>query len=135
VDGSLIWLAVPYGVIDVSDPLYRNTLNRIETELVVPDGGVRRYLGDTFYGGSEWILLASSYGWARLQMGDRRTAEDMLTWIDNAATDHGYLPEQVQDHAQSPYMLNYWRNKWGSTATPLLWSHAMHAILADELAR
>jgi hypothetical protein len=30
-------------------------------------------------------------------------------------------------------MLAYWRERWGATATPLLWSHAMHVILHDEL--
>lgn len=32
-------------------------------------------------------------------------------------------------------MLAYWRARWGATATPLLWSHAMHVVLADELDR
>jgi GH15 family glucan-1,4-alpha-glucosidase len=47
--------------------------------------------------------------------------------------DEGHLPEQVQDYVQSPWMLAYWRRKWGSTATPLLWSHAMHVVLTKEL--
>lgn len=133
VDGSLLWLAVPFGLVDVDDPTYRNTVARIRDELVVPGGGVRRYLGDTFYGGSEWILLAATYGWVALTCGDRDTASRMLGWIESAATSDGYLPEQVQDHVQSPYMLTYWRRKWGSTATPLLWSHAMHIVLTEEL--
>jgi isomaltose glucohydrolase len=133
VDGSLLWLAVPFGLTGPDDLLYRNTLTRIRDELLVPGGGVRRYLGDTFYGGSEWILLAASYGWACLGHGDKASAEQMLAWIEHAATADGYLPEQVQDHVQSPYMLAHWRQKWGSTATPLLWSHAMHVILTDEL--
>lgn len=63
VDGSLLWLAIPFGIVGVDDPTYRNTVMRIRQEVVVPDGGVRRYLGDTFYGGSEWILLAATLGW------------------------------------------------------------------------
>lgn len=55
------------------------------------------------------------------------------TSVDSTATPEGYLPEQVQDHVQSPYMLAHWRQKWGATATPLLWSHAMHVVLTDEL--
>jgi isomaltose glucohydrolase len=133
VDGSLLWLAVPFGLVDLDNPTYRNTVTRISQELVVPSGGVRRYLGDTFYGGSEWILLAATYGWISLSAGDPKTAEQMLAWIESAATNNGYLPEQVQDHVQSHYMLAYWRQKWGSTATPLLWSHAMHVVLSDEL--
>ena len=133
VDGSLLWLAVPFGLVDIDDPTYRNTVTRIRQELVVPGGGVRRYLGDTFYGGSEWILLAATFGWVALAGGEREVAHQMLAWIEGAATDEGHLPEQVQDHVQSPYMLAYWRQKWGSTATPLLWSHAMHVILTIEL--
>jgi hypothetical protein len=44
------------------------------------------------------------------------------------------LPEQVQEHVQSPFMLDFWRAKWGQTATPLLWSHAMHVVLDDVCA-
>jgi GH15 family glucan-1,4-alpha-glucosidase len=133
VDGSLLWLAVPFALVEVNHPTFRNTLTRIRQELVVPGGGVRRYLGDTFYGGSEWILLAATYGWVCLAAGESEPARHMLAWIEAAATVEGYLPEQVQDHVQSPYMLGFWKEKWGATATPLLWSHAMHAILAEQL--
>lgn len=63
VDGSLLWLTVPFGLVATDGPTYRNTVTRIRQELVVPDGGVQRYLGDSFYGGSEWILLAATLGW------------------------------------------------------------------------
>lgn len=45
VDGSLLWLAVPFGVVEITDPIFVNTVTRIEQELVVPGSGVRRYLG------------------------------------------------------------------------------------------
>ncbi|WP_077488792.1 glycoside hydrolase family 15 protein [Sinomonas mesophila] len=133
VDGSLLWLAIPFNLVTVDDPLFQNTLSRIRDELLVPDGGLRRYLGDTFYGGSEWILLAATYGWVAVASGDRATAGRMLDWIEAAATPEGLLPEQVQNHVQSPYMLEFWRRRWGATATPLLWSHAMHIVLREEL--
>ena len=135
VDGSLLWLGVPFGVVDVDSDLYRTTVQRVDDELRLPGGGVRRYLGDTFYGGSQWILLAASLGWARLAQGDAETASAMLAWIEGSATAEGYLPEQVADVVQSPHMLAYWRERWGATATPLLWSHAMHVVLLDEVAR
>ena len=65
--------------------------------------------------------------------GDSDLAPQLLTWIEGSANHEGYLPEQVADDAQSPHMLAYWRERWGATATPLLWSHAMHVILHDEL--
>jgi GH15 family glucan-1,4-alpha-glucosidase len=133
VDGSLMWLAVPFGLVTLDDPLFVNTMIRIEQELLVPGGGVRRYLGDTFYGGSEWILLAATLGWIRALRGDPDGAAAMLCWIENAATDEGFLPEQVYDHVQSPYMLDFWRSNWGTTATPLLWSHAMHVVFTAKV--
>ena len=133
VDGSLLWLATPFNLVEITDPTFVNTVTRIEQELVVPGGGVRRYLGDTFYGGSEWILLAATLGWVRTQGGDTVGGMAMLDWIESAANADGLLPEQLQDHVQSPYMLEFWRAKWGQTATPLLWSHAMHVVLDDVI--
>jgi GH15 family glucan-1,4-alpha-glucosidase len=133
VDGSLLWLATPFNLVEPTDPTFVNTVTRIEQELVVPGGGVRRYLGDTFYGGSEWILLAATLGWVRARGGDTVGGTAMLDWIESAATADGLLPEQLQDHVQSPYMLQFWRAKWGPTATPLLWSHAMHVVLDDVI--
>ena len=133
VDGSLLWLGVPLGIVPVDGRLYATTVGRIRDELYRPEGGVRRYQGDTFYGGGQWILLAASLGWATLAMGDSDLALQLLAWIEDSANDEGYLPEQVADDPQSPHMLAYWRERWGATATPLLWSHAMHVILHDEL--
>jgi GH15 family glucan-1,4-alpha-glucosidase len=92
---------------------------------------VHRYQGDTFYGGAQWILLACA---AKAQ-GDTALAEGLVAWIEASATDKGHLPEQVADDVQSPHMLRYWRQRWGHTATPLLWSHAMHLVLLDDLGR
>lgn len=135
VDGSLLWLGPPFNVLPVDGDLYRTTYRRIVDELYRPGGGVRRYLGDTFYGGSQWILLAASLGWAALRRGDHDLAQALIAWIESAANDQGHLPEHVTDHVQSPHMRAYWRQRWGPTATPLLWSHAMHIVLRDELDR
>ena len=82
VDGSLLWLGVPFGVIDLDSDLYRVTVTRVRQELYRPDGGVWRYQGDTFYGGSQWILLAASLGWATLAMGDHDLAPSTPVGLD-----------------------------------------------------
>lgn len=133
VDGSLLWIGVPFGLVEVAGDLYRTTVTRVREELYQIGGGVRRYQGDTFYGGSQWILLAASLAWASLALGERDLAVRLHSWIADQADDDGYLPEQVANNVQSPHMLGYWRARWGATATPLLWSHAMHMVLADEL--
>jgi isomaltose glucohydrolase len=47
VDASLLWLALPFGVVDVQDPLMVRTAARLSDELVGPTGGVRRCTGSS----------------------------------------------------------------------------------------
>jgi GH15 family glucan-1,4-alpha-glucosidase len=135
VDGSLVWVFIPYRIVPLDADLAATTIGRVRDELQLTSGGVRRYQGDTFFGGAEWILLAASLGCVSVAQGDNRLAEGLLNWIEGTATADGFLPEQVTDNVQSPHMLRYWQQRWGQTACPLLWSHAMHLILLDDLGR
>jgi isomaltose glucohydrolase len=135
VDGSLLWTFVPYALAPIDVAIALTTIGRIRDELHLPARGVRRYRGDTFYGGAQWILLAASLGCVANAQGDTKLAEGLLAWIEASADDKGQLPEQVAGDVQSPHMLRYWRQRWGDTATPLLWSHAMHLVLLDDLGR
>ncbi len=63
VDGSLAWAAVPFGLLDPADPLMTATAEAIAADLTGPTGGIYRYLGDTYYGGGEWLPLAGHLGW------------------------------------------------------------------------
>jgi isomaltose glucohydrolase len=129
VDASLLWLALPFDVIAPDDERMVATAARITTELLGPTGGVRRYLGDSFYGGGEWILLTAWLGWHRATTGDIEGAKECQAWIEQAATSDGHLPEQVVAAPQDPAQVAPWVEFWGSVATPLLWSHAMYLVL------
>lgn len=136
VDGSLLWLAAPYGVMRPDEPAFAATLRRIEAELVGPDGGVHRYAADTFYGGGEWLLLTAALGRVYLRRGgpgDRERAEGCMRWIEAQAGPDGWLPEQVDTYALHPDRIDEWRLAWGDSARPLLWSHATHLALLAEL--
>ena len=133
VDASLLWLALPFGVVATDDPLFVGTVDRVERELKVPAGGVRRYLGDTFYGGGEWLILTAWLGWAHHAAGRADAALECLEWVESTATASLDLPEQVDTHPQSPERVAEWVERWGPAATPLLWSHAMYLTLVDEL--
>lgn len=133
VDASLLWLALPFGVVPPDDPTFVRTVERVQAELQVAGGGVRRYLGDTFYGGGEWVLLTAWLGWALNQLGRRDEAIACLEWIESTATSTLDLPEQVAEHPQSLGHVAEWVDRWGPVATPLLWSHAMYLVLVDEL--
>jgi GH15 family glucan-1,4-alpha-glucosidase len=129
VDGSLLWLGVPFGVLALDDPLLEATVEQVRRDLTGPGGGIYRYLGDTYYGGGEWLLLTSSLAWHDGLAGNRDAFERSRAWVRAQARANGDLPEQVVTSAQVESMIDPWRRRWGEVATPLLWSHAMYLIV------
>ncbi|MDA3810507.1 MAG: glycoside hydrolase family 15 protein [Spirochaetaceae bacterium] len=132
VDASLIWLAVPYDIIELDDPAMVKTIEEIEKNLLV-EGGVKRYSEDTYYGGGRWILLSAFLGWYYIRAGRFEEAAILREWIATQSLKDGKLPEQVSEQVNDPSMIQPWVERWGSVATPLLWSHAMFLILHEEL--
>jgi GH15 family glucan-1,4-alpha-glucosidase len=129
VDGNLIALAVPNGLYLPDDCVMRATVERIEADLRRNGGGVHRYTTDTYYGGGEWILLTAWLGWYYVRLGDSTRARQLLEWVEALADAHGELPEQTAANLNQPAYLDEWRQRWGESARPLLWSHAAHIIL------
>lgn len=128
VDGSLPWLAVPFGLVPPDDPAMTKTVQRIERELF-NEGGVKRYRNDTYYGGGDWILLSCWLGWYYASVGRRGEAKSQLAWAAAQADSDGLLPEQsLQDVNDRAYVAE-WERRWGPVANPLLWSHAMYLVL------
>ena len=133
LDGSLLWTAVPYGLVRVDDPLFQATVAAIERDIRYPGGGVYRYRADVYFGGGEWLLLTAWLGWVYVLQGRRAEAESILNWIENQADAQGFLPEQVAGHLLHPEHLVPWEARWGTSAKPLLWSHAMYLVLYTAL--
>ena len=134
VDGSLAAAIAPLGFTDAASDVARRTIDVLEAHLFV-DGGVHRYLGDTFFGGGQWPLLTCFLGLAHLAAGDRERAEELLQYAAATATPELDLPEQVPGHLIAPGMRQAWIDRWGPVATPLLWSHAMFLRLGIALDR
>lgn len=134
VDSSLLWLAIPYGLVQKDDPIFEQTLQRIEQDLHRVEGGVYRYRADVYFGGGEWILLTAWLAWVYTERGHIQRATQLLHWIEAQAGTDGSLPEQVNTHLLAPDQYVPWVKKWGDVATPLLWSHAMYLILEAKLA-
>lgn len=130
IDASLLWLSVPFGVVDVDDIRMVQTVMAIERQLLA-GCGVHRYADDSYYGGGQWILLSAWLGWYYAKRGEREKADKMLGWIEGRFTESG-LPEQVQDRLLAPDFYQGWLERSGRPADPLLWSHAMHLILSAE---
>ncbi len=132
VDGSLPACVVPFGLVSPDDDLAAMTRAAVAKDLDF-DGGVHRFTADVFYGGGQWILLSALLGWNLAVAGDTAGALRHLRWIADQVDEHGDLPEQVPHHLLHPGSRDEWLARWGSVATPLLWSHGMYLILADEL--
>jgi len=133
VDASLICVATPYNLLSPTHPIMQATLEQIETDLHRPGGGVYRYLGDTYYGGGEWVLLAAWLGWHYALNGKVKQARELLHWVETQADIDGNLPEQVSSHLLAPERYAEWETRWGVVANPLLWSHAMYLLLYETL--
>lgn len=133
VDASLMWLCEPFQVFSADQPSMSATLAKIRNDLQSEAGGVRRYLGDEYYGGGQWILLTAWKGWINYKTGDRKQAIQALDWISSQADPLGRLPEQVPYPLPPSDLYNQWVERWGTPASPLLWSHAMYLVLYSQL--
>jgi isomaltose glucohydrolase len=130
VDASLLWCTVPFDLYAPDDPVMRATAGAVRADLCGRTGGVYRYVGDTYYGGGEWILLTAWLGWYDAAIGNTDGVRAAWDWIRHAATTTLDLPEQTTDGVQDPGMVESWVKRWGPVATPLLWSHAMYLIMS-----
>jgi GH15 family glucan-1,4-alpha-glucosidase len=133
VDASLLWLSLPFGVVEPDHPLMQETVRHIESRLLFR-GGVTRYPEDTYYGGGRWLILSCWLGWHYARTGRTAEARIMLAWVAAQADAEGNLPEQVSTDVIDPTMIEPWVKRWGPVARPLVWSHAMYLVLKRELA-
>lgn len=132
VDGSLSSLIAPLGVVAPRSELAAATRAALTAQLE-NGGGVYRFTADTFYGGGRWPLLSCFLGLSYAAAGDEAEARRLFAWAVGTATDDQLLPEQVDGELLAPERRQEWIERWGTVATPLLWSHAMVLRLAAEL--
>jgi GH15 family glucan-1,4-alpha-glucosidase len=132
VDASLLALISPLRFIPAGSAVGMATIAAIANALEIDDG-VHRYADDTYFGGGQWPLLSCMLGLARSDAGDHDGALRSLRWAASTATATGDLPEQVDWHLLHPEHEQEWVQRWGPSAVPLLWTHAMVLRLAVEL--
>jgi GH15 family glucan-1,4-alpha-glucosidase len=134
VDASLLWLAVPFGVVSARDPVMAATAEAVALGLDL-GAGTRRYTADTYYGGGAWPLLTAWLGWYHCSTGDLDGARQCQAWVEGCFDTAGRLPEQVGGENRDPSAYQAWVARWGPPAADLAWSHAMYFVLSDELER
>lgn len=132
VDASLLSMATPFDLVALDDPRMVATVRAIDEQLSTPSGGVRRYVGDEYYGGSPWLLLTAWRGWHARRQGDANAHARARDWVRMSAGHDGLMPEQRVDEPQLPDMVAAWEARWGTAADPLLWSHAKYLLMETE---
>jgi len=132
VDASLISLATPFGIVPADDPAMLATIARIRTELASPSGGIRRYLGDTYFGGNPWHLLTAWLGWHDRVTGNTSGREHARDWVLAHGSPGARLAEQLTTEPQAADFVQPWIDRWGPVADPLLWSHAKFLLLESD---
>lgn len=133
VDASLLWTALPFAVVDVQDSRFLKTLEKIERDIYRDTGGVYRYQADTYFGGGEWLLLTCWLAWVYIKLDRQTEAGRLLTWVEVQAVASGEMPEQVGGYLLFPSYYQEWVDRWGESACPLLWSHAMYLIVLSAM--
>jgi GH15 family glucan-1,4-alpha-glucosidase len=132
VDASLLSLAVPFALLDAGHPVMLATVERLRSELASPTGGIRRYRGDTYFGGNPWLLLTAWLGWHDRLVGDELGHAAARNWVLDHATKGGDLPEQILHEPQDAAFVGPWLERWGPVANPLLWSHAKFILMESD---
>lgn len=132
VDSSLLWLSVPFGVVDPLDPLLAHTVRVIE-EWLTFEGGLRRYRGDTFFGSGAWPVLTASLGCHHAAAGHAEGARRARDWVAAHFDDEGRLGEQFGGERRDKEHYSEWVDRWGPPAADLTWSHAMYVVLCAAI--
>ena len=95
VDSSLLGLAWPFRAVDPTSPRMRATIEAVERELRLDDGGVLRHQDDDYAGGNPWLISTLWLGLAERQAGDDAGHRASLEYALARQTPLGLLPEQV----------------------------------------
>lgn len=124
IDISLLSVAVPFNIIDVNDACIKNTVELIETNLKLPNGGYLRYQYDNYKGGNAWIISSLWLALYYIEIKNYDRAQELFDWVTEHADNLNFLPEQIERNGNN--------SAW---VVQLSWSHAMYVIVKDKLMR
>lgn len=123
-DMSLLSLTVPYNILEPNDMIMKNTVNNIERDLKVQNGGYLRYIGDDYIGGNAWIVCSLWLALYYIEKNDVDRATELFNWATNHADYLSFLPEQIDKNSDDTIWVRQ-----------LSWSHAMYIIVKYKLCK
>ena len=122
IDISLLALVTPFKLFSPKEKKILNTIEKMDLSIRTYTGGYLRYEGDNYVGGNPWVIanlwMANYY----IEAGNKKKARECFEFVVKTATQHGYLPEQVDNATMQA--------KW---VIGLGWSHAMFVDVLNKL--
>ena len=122
MDISILGLVTPFNLFAPKEKKILNTIERMELTLRTYTGGYLRYEGDNYVGGNPWAIANLWMAEYYLLAGNKNKARECFEFVVKSATEHGFLPEQVDN--------NTMQAKW---VIGLGWSHAMFINVLKKL--
>ncbi|GKX28406.1 hypothetical protein SH1V18_08860 [Vallitalea longa] len=127
IDSSLLFLALPFHVIELTDDRMIKTVSEIEKALL-NDNGLHRYGSDSYFGGGRWINLTCWLAWYYKKVGNTSKLDILINWVENRSNGNGELPEQIIDKVLNYDYIERWKEIYGDIVCPSIWAHAMYII-------
>ncbi len=121
-DISLLGAVTPFNVVNYDDQVAINTLNKIENDLKLPNGGYLRYANDGYMGGNAWIISSLWLALYYIEAGNFDKARELYNWVTEHQDDKGFLAEQIDKNSDKPAWI-----------VGLSWSHALYIIVGKKL--
>ncbi|MFR5190597.1 MAG: glycoside hydrolase family 15 protein, partial [Clostridia bacterium] len=119
VDISILGAINPFRMLDPQEKIVQNTIEKIDMTLRTYTGGYLRFERDSYIGGKNpWPIATLWKVLYDLQIGETKRAKQSLDFINNTATQHGYLAEQIDNETKT--------SKW---VIGLGWSHALYIVV------
>jgi len=121
-DISLLGVVTPFKVVNYNDESAINTVNKIENDLKLPNGGYLRYQYDNYMGGNAWIISSLWLALYYIEAGNLDRAKELYDWVTEHQDDKGFLAEQIDKETGKPAWI-----------VGLSWSHALYIIVGKKL--
>ncbi len=117
-DISVLGTVVPFKMYKPNEKKVINTIEKINMRLRTYTGGYLRFEGDHYRGGnSPWAISTLWMSMYYKEIGENKKAKECIDFIVNSSNKHGFLGEQIDNHAMQP--------NW---VIGLAWSHAMFIL-------
>lgn len=122
IDISMLGTVVPFGIFTPKEKKVMNTVEKIDLTLRTYTGGYKRFENDNYINGNPWTIATLWMALYHIAKGEKKKAKEELSFVVKAATEHGFVPEQVNNETLD-----------AAWVIGLGWAHAMFILVLDKL--